>query len=52
MREDYQRLYENARNEHYQNLVDMVADGKRDPEEVAQEEQEKKHQEMLKKANE
>ena len=30
----------------------MVAEGKRDPEEVTQEEQEKKHQEMLKKANE
>ena len=37
---------------HYEDLVDMVADGKPDPEEEMQKAQEKKHQEMLKKAAE
>jgi len=49
-RESNKKLEEDARNKYYQDLAEMVAEGKPDPEEEMQKAQEQKHSEMIKKA--
>jgi len=47
--ESNKKLEEDAKNKYYQDLTEMVAEGKPDPEEEMQKAQEQKHSEMIKK---